>query len=358
MKSGPDAKIYPVVKLATMVNCLVEEGIAASDVLRGTHLSETDLRSSAVRVSANQIIQSYSNAIRLSPDPHIAFKIGLRFHVSTYGMYGFAILSSVNFRQTMSFAVEYHELAAPLADISFGEEGGRASWTIAPKPHPMVDAALYRFITELQTGVHIALHRDVMGRSFSPAELQFTFGRPRGAQKDAEVFGCPVNYGQSENKLVFDAAWLDGRPDMGNEVTFAEVSRLCSRLLDELRLSGGSAGRVREVLAGNLAQDTSFESVARRLNMSARTLRRKLQQEGTSFRELIDDLRTRMAVKYVRDTDLTIENIAYALGFNDAAAFRHAFRRWTNSAPLEFRRARIDMSRRRPRTDVRPRAVR
>jgi AraC-like DNA-binding protein len=152
-----------------------------------------------------------------------------------------------------------------------------------------------------------------------------------------------VSYGQRENKVIFDTAWLNGRPNMGNEVTFSEVSRLCDRLLDELRLSGGLAGRVREILLSNLAQNTSFGSVARRLNMSQRTLRRKLQQAGTSFRELIDELRTQMAVKYVRDTDLTIEEIGYALGFNDAAAFRHAFRRWTKSAPHEFRRARIDV---------------
>jgi AraC-like DNA-binding protein len=77
--------------------------------------------------------------------------------------------------------------------------------------------------------------------------------------------------------------------------------------------------------------------------MSPRTLRRKLEQEGTSFRELIDELRAHAAIKYVRDTDLTIEDVAYALGFSDAAAFRHAFRRWTKSAPHEYRRGRIDI---------------
>ena len=83
--------------------------------------------------------------------------------------------------------------------------------------------------------------------------------------------------------------------------------------------------------------------VAERLGMSERTLRRKLEQEGTSFRELIDELRAHAAIKYVRDTDLTIEDVAYALGFIDAAAFRRAFRRWTKSAPHEYRRGRIDI---------------
>src|ERR1700732_3985331 len=109
---------------------------------------------------------------------------GLRFHVSTYGMYGFAILSSTDFRRTMAFAVEYHQLAAPLVDVQFSEQDKVAVWTMSPFPFPQVDAPLYKFIVELQTGVHVSLHRDIMGQSFGASGLQFTFGRPRGAKND------------------------------------------------------------------------------------------------------------------------------------------------------------------------------
>jgi AraC-like DNA-binding protein len=76
--------------------------------------------------------------------------------------------------------------------------------------------------------------------------------------------------------------------------------------------------------------------------MSARTLRRKLREEDTSFRQLVDELRRDFALRYLRDTDLTVEEIAETLGFSDAANFRHAFRRWTNTAPYEFRSASRD----------------
>jgi AraC-like DNA-binding protein len=258
-------------------------------------------------------------------------------------MYGFAILSGIDFRRTMAFAVDYHQLAAPLVDVQFSEQGELAAWTMVPVPYPQVDAELYKFIVELQAGVHVSLHRDIMGQLFCPAELHFTFGRPRGTKKDVEVFGCPVLYGQPENKLVFNTEWLNGTPNLGNEVTNSEVIRLCDRLLSELKLSTGLAGRVREIFLASLGRPMSFDLVAERLRISSRTLRRRLEQEGTSFRELIDELRAHAAIKYVRDTDLTIEDIAFALGFSDAAAFRHAFRRWTKSAPHEYRRARIDI---------------
>jgi AraC-like DNA-binding protein len=342
-KLGPSEKVYPVVKIAMVVDGLRDEGVSPKDAPAGIHLSETQLTSPAVRVSANQVIQSYGNAIKLSRNPHFAYHTGLRFHVSTYGMYGFAILSSTDFRRTMAFAVEYHQLAAPLVDVQFLERDKLAAWAMIPFPYPQVDGQLYKFIVELQAGVHLSLHRDIMGQLFCPSELHFTFGRPRGAQKDVEVFGCPVLYGQAENRLIFDANWLNGTPNFGNEVTYSEVLQLCDKLLGELKLNTGMAGRVREIFLANLGQPTSFERIAGRLKMSSRTLRRKLEQEGTSFRELIDELKAHAAIKYVRDTDLTIEDIAYALGFSDAAAFRHAFRRWTKSAPHEYRRARIDI---------------
>jgi AraC-like DNA-binding protein len=126
-------------------------------------------------------------------------------------------------------------------------------------------------------------------------------------------------------------------------VTYGEVCQLCDRLLEELQLNLGVAGRVREIVLADLTQPTGFGLIAKRLHMSERSLRRKLQEEGVSFRKLIDELRVQVAIKYVRDTDLTIEDVASALGFSDASAFRHAFRRWTGAAPHEFRRARTDI---------------
>jgi AraC-like DNA-binding protein len=99
--------------------------------------------------------------------------------------------------------------------------------------------------------------------------------------------------------------------------------------MEEFDLHSGFVGKVRQVLMTNLMRPTSFERVAQNLHISARTLRRKLREENTSFRRLIDELRRDIAIRYLRDTDLTVEDIAESLGFSDAANFQHAFRRWT-----------------------------
>lgn len=110
---GPHDKVFSVVKIANVVNSLDAEGISAQDALADVGVTKSELISPATRVSQFQVIQCYRNAIRLTADPYFAYHTGLRFHVSSYGMYGFAILSSTNFRQTMRFAVKYHELATP-----------------------------------------------------------------------------------------------------------------------------------------------------------------------------------------------------------------------------------------------------
>jgi AraC-like DNA-binding protein len=334
---GPDEKIYPVFKVATVVDALAAEGVAPGDALQGVRLSTDAIASPATRVSLNQVIACYRNADRLSRDPHFAFNAGRRLHVAAYGMWGFAILSSMNYRQTMQFAMQYHQLATPLATIDFSERGGNGVWTFTPLPNVRIDARLYKFLVEMQFGISLSLHRDIMGPSFAARELHVTYSAPADAPNYPQLFGSPVRFGQSENRFLFDAAWLDGTPNLGNEITYATVLGLCDGLMEEFRLRIGLIGKVRQALMINLMRPTRFDDVAKSLNMSARTLRRKLGEENTSFRQLVDALRMDMAIQYLRDTALTVEDIAEALGFSDAANFRHAFRRWTKAAPHEFR---------------------
>ncbi len=335
---GPDERLFPTAKLAAAVDAFAMEGVPLAEALSGIDLTESDIASPKARVSLSQIIECYRNANRLLRDPRFAFQAGQRFHVSTYGMYGFALLSSVSFRQTVRFAVNYHILATPTTDISFSEQDGRGIWTIVPVSHPRVDATLYRFLVELQFGSHVSLHRDVMGPAFVPREVHVTYAAPADADAYPAIFGCNVLFGQSENRLVFDSTWLDGVPQLGNRTTYSSLARLCDELLHELQLRVGLSGRVREILLVNLAQPTTFNAVAKHLKMTPRTLRRRLQEENTSYRKLIDELRMHVAIKYLRDTDLTIEDIADFLGFSEAANFRHAFSRWTGQSPQEFRR--------------------
>lgn len=334
---GLRARIYPVVKISKIVEALESEGIAPAAALDGVHLTRHALHSPATRVSLNQVLSVVENAAALARDPHFAFKAGRGFHVTTYGMYGFAILCSTDVRNTVHFAVKYHALTTPLAGIAFHETGGIAQWTITPIPHPRINALLYRFVVELDLGICMSIHRDVLGQAFAPREIQVTYGPPTDPQAYARMLGCAVRFNQPENRLVFDAAWLNRKPALGNALSYTLMVKLCDEMLEEMRVSAGVAGAVRQFLLLNLMRPTGIEAAASHLHMTARTLRRRLADEHTSFRKLADELKMGVAIKYLRDTDLNVDEIAHSLGYSDAAKLRRAFHRWTGTTPTEMR---------------------
>lgn len=339
IKVGPNDKVYPVTKIAAVVSALRAEGVSSEIALEGLKLKENELKSTATRVSQKQLIQCYSNAVRLTSDSQFACKLGAHFRVSMYGIYGFALLSSPTFRDAIRFAIDYFELTSPLVSTSFREDRNQSAWTIAPLPVPMIDAPMHRFIVELELSTLLTLHRDVVGPSFSPRELQLTFagGSTGRRRRLGEFFGCPLVFDRAENRFIFDTKWLNGGPDLANALTYATLVDLCKQLAQELQNRVGIVGRVREAILVNVARPTGLDRVARHMGMAPRTLRRQLRDEGTTFRKVVDELRMQLALKYLRDTRLRNEDIASSLGFSDAANFRKAFKRWTNAPPNHYR---------------------
>lgn len=342
--AGFGEKTYNAAKMGAVVDVLLAEGVAPSVVLEGSDVRLDDLHLPTTRISRNQLIQCYRNAVALSRDPHLPYTIGSSVHLSAYGMYGYAMLCSTDFRRTMGFAVHYHQLATPLATIAFEERDRLGTWTVEPLLHPKIDSQLYRFVTELQIATHISLHRDIMGESFKPQELSLTYGPHRDFQITSKLVGCPVRFHQETNQMIFDSAFLDAAPKLGNRTTYPSAIALCDDLLADLALRTGAAGRIRSMLLRDVANRPTLGAVARQLRTTPRTLRRQLQSQETSFRQLSNELRVHIALRYLRETRMTTEDIAFALGFSDAANFRHAFRRWTGRTPNEFRQDAVVVS--------------
>jgi AraC-like DNA-binding protein len=136
---------------------------------------------------------------------------------------------------------------------------------------------------------------------------------------------------------MFRSAWLDQAANLGNKTTYPAVVALCDDLLNDLKLRIGVVGEIRALLLRNITNPPTLATIAKGLEVSDRSLRRQLREQGISFRGLLDELRMQIALKYLRTTRLANEDIALALGFSDATNFRRAFRRWTNKSPSEIR---------------------
>ena len=334
---GLSERVYESTKLAALFDVLVDQGCPAGEILRNVNLTVDQVHSPKSRISLAELMAACKNAIRLSSDPHLPYRIGTSIHISAYGMYGFAILCCPDFRKAMAFAELYHALAAPLATIEFTEQDGVARWLIEPNARAAADPQIYRFITEMQVGIHISLMRDVMGAAFTPDQISLAYPKAHDFGLAADQIGCRLSFASRTNQIMFRSAWLDQAASLGNKTTYPAVVALCDDLLIDLKSRIGIAGEIRALLLRNITNPPTLAAIAKLLEVSDRSLRRQLREQGISFRGLLDELRMQIALKYLRTTRLANEDIALALGFSDATNFRRAFRRWTNKSPSEIR---------------------
>ena len=171
----------------------------------------------------------------------------------------------------------------------------------------------------------------LMGR-----EARFVHARPRRTDEHRAVFGCPVVFGATETELIYDDAVLDARMAQANDAFAAifahQVEAALARLPRPSNLSDSVGLAARSALA---AGGCTLAGTARALGFSARTLQRRLHAEGTSFGAVTEALRRELSVAYL-GRGLPAAEIATLLGYGDATAFHHAFRRWTGSSPSRY----------------------
>ncbi|WP_136420359.1 AraC family transcriptional regulator [Herbaspirillum sp. ST 5-3] len=334
---GRDDRIEPPHKIAVLVDILGEESVKPEDVLAGSGIDPLQVRAPETRISARQLLAVCRNALRLSRDPGVAIKAGKRIHVTHFGLYGYALLSSPTPRDAIDFALKYRPLAAPLVGLRFTEDAGAAVWELSDALSLGTDSALFRFVLEFQLGTLLSLHSDILGRPVNPVEIRTVYPAPPNAAEYEVLLRCPVRFAQPRNELRFSQDWLEQKLAFANPITAALVRETCDQLLTELKASSGLAGTVFNLLMERPGHFPDVEAVAGQLHMTSRTLRRKLQAQDTSYQSILTDVRKQLAIDYLRKTRMSTDDIAVSLGFSDAANFRHAFKKWTGRTPGEFR---------------------
>ena len=331
-------KRYAPYKVAALVGVLEEQGIGPELSLSGTGLSSESLANPQTLTSVRQYITVCRNALQLSKSPETPFRTGSRIPLSAYGMYGFALVCSPTIREYFQVAVKYHRLATPLLSMSWREEGDCVSW-IFPKnetvTHPDL---LLRFLMEQQlTQLATHLRAVVESDSYLPVRATLSYSAPAHTLLYKRYLGCEVRFGQPMSELVYPKSILSARPRMAHGLTSKILQETCDRILGEIKTSTGVAGEVYQIIASTPGHSPSMEGVARQISTTVRTLNRKLHVEGTSFTQILDDVRCNLASEYLRSTKLSVEDISELVGFSDATNFRHAFRRWTGSTPARYR---------------------
>ncbi|WP_179402785.1 AraC family transcriptional regulator [Burkholderia guangdongensis] len=317
---------------------MAEDGVAPSLVLAGSGLDEAALGDPATRVSYRQVTIVFGNAVRLARDPAIALRAGARMRLTAYGIYGYALLSSPTHAATIDLVVKYHRAAAPVADLFHTRDGDVESFRYDVLLSQDPNDPLYRFALEFTCAAHLAMTRDLYGRAFGWSVMRIAYPAPGHASEYHRLLGCRVQFDQPANEVQLDAAWLDRRSALPDSVTHAMAREMCEQFLSGLIHASGITGQVQRMLLEQMPKRfPDIDSMAKTLAMTARTLRRRLEVEGTTYRDLLAGVRRDLAIEYLRKTRMTNEEIANRLGYSDAANFRHAFKGWTGKSPQEYR---------------------
>jgi AraC-like DNA-binding protein len=316
---------------------MAEQGLPGDPVLRGTGIGLADVDDPKSKTSIGQYLVACRNAVKLSADPATPFLVGRKMHLSAYGMYGYALMCSLTLRDFFNEGVKYHKLATPTVAIGWREESNAAIWSFPHLTSPELSADLHGFLIEQQLVQHATHLKDVAGPACRPVRATLSFPAPPHVGLYERFLGCPVFFNADSCELHFDAQILDKPTQLAHKLTSTLMQDTCERLIGQARTSVGLTGQIYQILMVNPGQLPAMDQIAQMLRMNERTLRRKLGAEGTSFGDIVDNVRTSLATEYLRTTKMTIEDIASLVGFSDAANFRRAFRRWTGRAPRDLR---------------------
>ncbi len=180
------------------------------------------------------------------------------------------------------------------------------------------------------------------GRRIGPPtlikEVHVTHAAPAYSAEYDRVFQVPVKFEAGRNALALDYAWLTTKVALQPRYAFGILSEHAEKLLKKLQDSKTARGRVESLLMPQLhTGDASMDKIAETMAMSRQTLFRKLKDEGTTFEKVLDELRHKLALHYLSGKKVSINEIAYLVGFSEAAAFSRAFKRWTGKSPREVR---------------------
>lgn len=330
-------RIFAPFKLATVIDTVANRGITPDTVLERTGLTLAEVRNPHTLTSIGQYLIACENIVSAGAQFSDAYAIGSRLHLSAYGMYGYALLCSPTMRDFFDFAVRYQPLATPTVRLGWRTEGELAIWSFREIYRDVMSSELRKFLIRQQMKMTFTHIRDTAGSDNLPVRALFAIPEDAYAPQDAHELACTCRYGQEVNELHYAARLLEQTPELGNSLTRTMLEETCDRLIGQSRLSSGLSGEVYQLLLVAPNQFLTMTAVADQLGMQERTLRRRLAAEGTSFGAIVDEVRRKLALEYLQTTRMSVDDVAWKVGFSDSANLRRAIRRWTGQTIGEIR---------------------
>ena len=315
-----------------------ELGLKRGELLRASGLREADLAEPDSRIPMRKWFGLWRCILESTDDAGVGLRMGSRLEVREIGLLGYTMQHSGSLRGALErysrFFALWRAKDPPHYDVDAHqvEVGWRAQPILPLFERPICDWAL--------AGV-LAILRELSGEDVTPKEVHLPYAK--GNHDLAEMrdyLAAPLRFGRPRAQLVLRTEDLELETRTADLELGRYLDRHAAHVIEGLALGAGAVEEAERALwQGMRTGDVSLEDVASRLAVSSRTLQRRLHSENTSFTDLRDKLRHQLATELLADSELSIYEVVYLLGYSEPSAFYRAFRRWEGSSPQKFRAA-------------------
>lgn len=305
-------------------------------LLRFTSLSAEQFMQEDTLLTPRQQIQILANGLQLSAYADFGLRLGKRLTPLTHGAMGFLASSSSNLLLALKAFQTFLPTRISFARLQLSSHADELECRI------YFDAELspnvYRALSETCAVVFFACAEFIIGRPLHEAQVSFVHAAPDYAAHYADYLAGRYTFSAPCFRMQIPMAACHIPNASANPESYALAMQQCEKMLAELHAQKHSiAYQVQKMMLSHPQGTLSEDDAAAALFMSKRTLARRLQQEGTAYRQLREKLLAQQASDYLRHSDISIDAIAALLNYHDNANFRRAFKRWYGLSPSEYR---------------------
>jgi AraC-like DNA-binding protein len=270
-------------------------------------------------------------ALSATQDEAFGVKLAKYYKHTTFHALGFGISASSTLKEAFERVQRYSHVVSDAVEYQFSRRGGEYHLLILPTtdvPIESIDALVGMFIRTCRAG---------LGPSYSPLSLELRRSRPTAIDEFEQEWRTPTKFGAKQDRIIFDKFSIERLLDSGNPELARVSDDISARYLARIDRYNLEA-RVREILTQRICtEEPSQSEVAAVLNVSVRTLQRKLRENGTNFKEVWDETRHALALAYLSTSQRSISEVTRLLGFSCSSSFTRSFRRWTGLSPSDWR---------------------
>jgi len=313
---------------------LSDEGFQEREVFAGLGFSKADLTREEFRLSTKQHENFIKRAVQLTGDPHLALSIKDRATDVTTSAVLLLFASSGRISRGLRLIAHYNHVFTRTLTARLEEHDGAP--VIAFECH-LDDADVSYFAISSFMLFIDNFFRDALAGRHLATRAELAIPEPDGFAEVADRFGFALAFDCERTCLYLDPDLIDEPLRYADPQTTRLITEVCEKQLRELNAETSTHGAVKALVAEHITAPPSLDQAAAALGLSSRSLRRSLQQSGTTYLGILGETRREIATKLLRETDESVASIAYQIGFEHPSHFGRAFKGWTGKSPSQFR---------------------